>query len=545
MKGQRILLLALVGFVSFLSGGWLLQRGTSQAGNVYQRARLFDDVLGYVADYYVDSVGEAQLYDMAIDGLLDRLQDPYARLLRREDFDQLTESTTGNYGGLGIQIDVRDGWITVIAPIAGTPADEAGLETGDRIVGVDGESTFGWKNDKAVSELRGKPGTSVDLTIARPGFPEPLEFTVERAVIHIKAIRLATLVGGDVGYISLVNSNISETLADELQEEIIRLRSEGARSLILDLRNNPGGLLDQGVEVSDLFLGPGQTIVSTRGRARGTSESYAAQQRQRWPDLPMVVLVNGGTASASEIIAGALQDHDRALVLGTPTFGKGLVQTVFRLGRYQALRLTTARWYTPSGRTIQRMRTQPSSAALVVAQAQQAAGEAADSAAVDSSKVFHTDAGRTVLGGGGIRPDLIVRPDTLTDGEQEFLRNLGSKLPVYRDVMTTYALELKASDAVRDPSFQVTRQMRAELLRRLRDRGVEMSDQEFHAAAVLIEQQFGYEVQRYVFGREAETHRRIQDDVQVRKALELLEQARSVQELLALAAASTERTRTP
>ncbi len=466
-------------------------------------------------------------------------------MLRREDFDQLTESTTGNYGGLGIQIDVRDGWITVIAPIAGTPADEAGLETGDRIVGVDGESTFGWKNDKAVSELRGKPGTSVDLTIARPGFPEPLEFTVERAVIHIKAIRLATLVGGDVGYISLVNSNISETLADELQEEIIRLRSGGARSLILDLRNNPGGLLDQGVEVSDLFLGPGQTIVSTRGRARGTSESYAAQQRQRWPDLPMVVLVNGGTASASEIIAGALQDHDRALVLGTPTFGKGLVQTVFRLGRYQALRLTTARWYTPSGRTIQRMRTQPSSAALVVAQAQQAAGEAADSAAVDSSKVFHTDAGRTVLGGGGIRPDLIVRPDTLTDGEQEFLRNLGSKLPVYRDVMTTYALELKASDAVRDPSFQVTRQMRAELLRRLRDRGVEMSDQEFHAAAVLIEQQFGYEVQRYVFGREAETHRRIQDDVQVRKALELLEQARSVQELLALAAASTERTRTP
>jgi carboxyl-terminal processing protease len=159
MRGQRVLLLALVGFISFLSGGWLLQRGTSRAGNIYQQARLFDDVVGYVADYYVDSVGVDELYDMAIDGLLDRLEDPYARFLRREDYEELTESTTGNYGGLGIRIDVRDGWITIIAPIAGTPAEAAGLETGDRIIAVAGESTFGWKSDQAVSVLRGKPGT--------------------------------------------------------------------------------------------------------------------------------------------------------------------------------------------------------------------------------------------------------------------------------------------------------------------------------------------------------------------------------------------------
>ena len=169
MKGQRLLLLALVGTVSFLSGGWLLQRGTQRAGSVYEQARLFDDIIGYVSDYYVDSVGEAELYNKAIDGLLNELADPYASFLRAEQYRELTESTTGNYGGLGIRIEVRDGWITVIAPIAGTPAESMGLETGDRIVEVDGRSTFGWKNDKAVAELRGEPGSKVRLTILRPG----------------------------------------------------------------------------------------------------------------------------------------------------------------------------------------------------------------------------------------------------------------------------------------------------------------------------------------------------------------------------------------
>ena len=543
MRGQRILLLALVGFISFLSGGWLLQRGTSRAGNVYQQARLFDDVVGYVADYYVDSVAVDELYDMAIDGLLDRLEDPYARFLRREDYEELTESTTGNYGGLGIRIDVRDGWITIIAPIAGTPAEEAGLETGDRIIAVEGESTFGWKSDQAVSVLRGKPGSEVKVTVARPGYPEPFEFTVERALIHINAIQLSTLMGDDVGYISLVYSSISETLARELEEEVVRLREEGARSLILDVRNNPGGLLDAGVDVSDLFLDAGESVVDTKGRARGTSDSYRARQQQRWPDMPMVVLVNGGTASASEIIAGALQDHDRALVVGTTTFGKGLVQTVFRLGRTEALRLTTARWYTPSGRTIQRPMDREAFEALAVAQVE---GHGGDTAAVDSSRVHRTDAGRVVIGGGGIRPDLVVPADTLSEVEQEFLRSLGSKLPAWRDVMTTYALEIKAAGTVTDSNFTVTSQMRAGLLQRLQEREIEATDQQFRAARDLIDQQFGYEVQRYVFGRESESRRRISNDPQVRKAVDLLQEARTQTELLTLAQREgTEVSRTP
>ena len=544
MKGQRVLLLTLVGFVSFMSGGWLLQRGTSRAGNVYQQARLFDDVLGYVADYSVDSIGANELYDLAIDGLLEQLDDPYARFLRREDFEQLTESTTGNYGGLGIRIDVRDGWITVIAPIVGTPAEEAGLETGDRIIAVDGESTFGWKSDQAVNELRGPSGTEVRLSVARPGFTEAIQFTVERATIHINAIQLATVLDEDVGYISLVQSSIGEKLAGELEEEVKRLTEEGATALILDLRRNPGGLLDAGVDVSDMFLDPGQDIVSTRGRARGMSELYEARHGQRWPDLPVVVLVDGGTASASEIIAGAWQDHDRALVIGTPTFGKGLVQTVFRLGELQALRLTTARWFTPSGRTIQRVRDRAAADALIAGQVEDSA-EAVDVAVVDSSQVYVSDGGRVLIGGGGIRPDLVVSPDTLTTVEQEFLRALGAQLPAYRDVMTTYALELKAAGGITDPRFEVTDAMRAEFGRRLREREVEIPDELFRGAQLLVDQQFGYEVQRYVFGRESESRRRIEDDLQVQKALELLREARSVPELLALAESQAEVSRTP
>jgi carboxyl-terminal processing protease len=378
MKGQRFFLLALVGFVSFLSGGWLLQRGTQQAGNVYQQARLFDDVLGYVADYYVDSVGEAELYDLAIEGLLTELDDPYAQYLRPEDFQEFRESTTGNYGGLGIRIDVRDGWITIIAPIVDTPAERVGLETGDRIVAVDGESTYGWKSDQAVNTLRGEPGSEVTLTIARPGMPEPIDMVVERATIHLKAIQLATLLRSSVGYVSLVGTSISENSPAELAEAIDDLREQGATSLILDLRFNPGGLLDEGIEISDLFLNAGESVVSTRGRARGTTEAYQAQSEQPWPDMPVVVLVNGGSASASEIIAGALQDHDRALILGTSTFGKGTMQSVFRLGPQQALRLTTGRWYTPSGRTIQKPHTRQRAGTAMVA------GAPADSGTSDS-----------------------------------------------------------------------------------------------------------------------------------------------------------------
>jgi carboxyl-terminal processing protease len=538
---QRWGLIVLVAVISFVTGGWLLQRGVASGGNVYQQARLFDDVLGHVNAYYVDSIGETDLYDRATRGMLEQLKDPYSVLLTGDDYKQLTEQTSGNYAGLGIQIDVRDGWITVVAPLPETPAERAGVATGDQIIEVDGKSTEGWKNDEAVKALRGAPGSKVTISVRRSGVTDPIKYPLVRAQIHVRSVPPGTLFDGGVGYISL--NPVAETSAEELQSEVGAMKRKGMKSLILDLRLNPGGLLDQGVKVADLFLDTKQEIVATRGRARGSTKEFYDDSRQTWPELPIVVLVNDGTASAAEIIAGALQDHDRAVVVGTPTFGKGLVQTLFPLGEGVALKLTTARWYTPSGRTIQR------TAKNEEAQAEQAALEAGDTlpgapdrehtdSAIQTRPIFHTDAGRVVRGGGGIVPDLVIRPDTLSIGEKAFAKALGNHVPDYRDVMTSFALEMKQKGTVKAESFTVTPEMRQEVYQRLRAKGIEMTPQVYDGASGLITKQLGYQIARYVFGRPAEFRRQAHDDAQMQTALGLLRKAGSPRELLSLATAS-------
>jgi carboxyl-terminal processing protease len=535
---QRWGLIVVVAAISFMSGGWLLQRGVASGGNVYQQARLFDDVLGHVSAYYVDSIGETDLYDRATRGMLEQLKDPYSVLLTGDDYKALTEQTSGNYAGLGIQIDVRDGWITVVAPLPDTPAERAGVATGDQIIEVDGRSTEGWKNDEAVKALRGDAGSKVTISVRRSGVSDPIKFSLVRAQIHIRSVPPGTMFDGGVGYISL--NPVAETSADELQSEITAMKAKGMKSLILDLRLNPGGLLDQGVKVADLFLDQKQEIVATRGRARGSTKEFYDEAKQAWPGLPIVVLVNDGTASAAEIIAGALQDHDRAVVVGTPTFGKGLVQTLFPLGDGVALKLTTARWYTPSGRTIQR------TAKNEEDQAVQAAVEAGDTvpgvpdkehsdSAIRSRPIFHTDAGRVVRGGGGIVPDLVIRPDTLSGGEKGFAKALGNHLPEYRDALTSIALEAKKSGTVKSESFTVTPEMRQQVYQRLRAKGIDLTPQVYDGASDLITEQLGYEMARYVFGRPAEFRRRAQDDKQLQTAMSLLRKAGTPRELMSLA----------
>ncbi len=531
MKLRKILVVAGVAGVALATGGWLLQREAMPVGSVYQQARLFEDVLAHVADYYVDSIDERKLYQMAIDGMLDQLHDPYSVFLKRDDFRALSEATSGNYGGLGIQIDVRDGWITVVAPLPETPAERAGIQSGDQIITLDGRSTEGWKNDQAVKELRGEPGTAVELKVRRVGVELPLTFKVTRATIHIRSVQVAMMLDDRVGYIAL--NPVSEASAPELTEAVKTLLAKGLKSLILDLRLNPGGLLEQGVAVSDLFLDPGQEVVETRGRAPNASRTYRDAKPQPWPGLPVVVLVNGGTASAAEIITGALQDHDRAVVVGTPTFGKGLVQSLWQLTPETALKLTTARWYTPSGRTIQR---KSKSEEDQLAQAE-AAELGRDTTKLDSSLMFHTDHGRVVRGGGGIRPDLFVAPDTFTTSERTFMKSLGNKIPTYWDVRASYALEMKAAGRVKSPDFQVSPDMVDEVLRRLRTRGVPLPDSVLTGARMLIADDVGYEIARYVFGRPAEVRRHMQEDRQVQAALALARRAKSPQDLLAIAAA--------
>ncbi len=518
MKLRNVVIVTAAAGLALATGGWLLQRETEPTGSIYQQARLFEDVLAHVADFYVDSIEERRLYQMAIDGMLDQLHDPYSVFLKRDDFRALNEATTGNYGGLGIQIDVRDGWITVVAPLPDTPAERAGIQSGDQIIALDGRSTEGWKNDQAVKQLRGEPGSAVELKVRRVGVEGPLAFKLTRATIHIRSVQVSMMLDDRVGYVLL--TPVSETSAQELTDAVNGLVQKGMKSLVLDLRGNPGGLLDQGVAVSELFLDPGQEVVETRGRAPTTSKTYRDAKPQPWPNLPVVVLTNGGTASAAD---------------GTPTFGKGLVQSLWQLTPETALKLTTARWFTPSGRTIQRKSKNEEDQ---LAQAE-AAELGHDSTKVDSSLVFHTDHGRVVMGGGGIRPDLFVVPDTFTTAERAFIKGLGNKIPTYWDVRTAYALEVKTSGRVKTSDFTVTPDMSDEIMRRLRARGVAVPDSVVAGARNVISQDLGYEIARYVFGRPAEVRRQREEDRQVRAALALARRAKTPRDLLALAAAQT------
>jgi len=535
---HRWAITAAIAVISFFSGGWLLQRGTGDQA-VFRQARIFDDVLNHVRHFYVDSVPEADLYKKATDGLLTELKDPYSVLLVEDDFKELTEKTSGNYAGLGIQIDVRDGWITVVAPLPESPAERAGIQTGDLIVEVDGKSTHDWKSEAAVKALRGQAGSKVKILVRRPGLDDPMPYELTRAAIHVRSVPPGTMFDGGIGYISL--NPVSETSAQELEDEIAAMKKKGMKSMLLDLRNNPGGLLDQGVKVADLFLDPGQEIVSTRGRSRGSTRQFFDSDKQLDPALPIVVLVSEGTASAAEIIAGALQDHDRALVVGTPSFGKGLVQTLYPLGESTALKLTTARWFTPSGRTIQRIATDELDQ---VRQAMadvdpRAPRDSASDSAMAARPIFKTDAGRTVRGGGGIVPDVVVRPDTFTTSEREFVKAVGEKAAAYRDALTSYALELKEQKTVTSESFSVTPAMRQAFYDRLTKKGVVVAPATYNAASPFIDQQLGYEISRYSFGRPAESRRRWQDDRQMQEALRLLRRATTPKDLLTLASAAS------
>ena len=535
---QRWGLIGLVSAISFASGGWLLQRGAMVPAVGYQQERLFNDVLQHVSSYYVDSIADSSLYRKATDGMLGELKDPYSVLLTGDDYKQLTEQTSGNYAGLGIQIDVRDGWITVVAPLPDTPAERAGIQTGDQIVEVNGASTEGWKSDQAVKALRGAPGSTVKIVVRRVGLGQVMPFTLTRASIHQRSVPPGTMFDGGVGYISL--NPVAETSAQELRDEITAMRAKGMKEMIFDLRVNPGGLLDQGVKVADLFLDPKQEIVSTRGRAPRSTQAFYDQARQLWPDMPIVVLVDEGTASAAEIISGALQDHDRAVVVGSPTFGKGLVQTLYPLADGVALKLTTARWFTPSGRTIQRTakdeEDQFRQAIADGSAAPDTSGTAPDTS-IKARPIFHTDAGRTVRGGGGIVPDVLVRRDTLSAAEKEFARALAEKAGIYRDVLTAFALDLKQKGTVKSESFSVTPEMHRAVYQQLRARGVQVPQAVYDSAAGLVDPQIGYEVARYVFGRTAEFRRRAADDPQMQSALTLLHRAQTPHDLLTLAAA--------
>jgi carboxyl-terminal processing protease len=316
-----------------------------------EELQVFSEVFGKIKSEYVDRVDDTSLLRDAIQGMLAGL-DPHSTFLEPEDFEEIKISTDGKFGGLGIEVTSEDGLIKVVTPIDGTPAFDAGIHPGDLIIMIDDIPVRGMSLKDAVDKMRGEPGSEIKLTVSRQGENNPLEFNLVRAIIKVQSVRGEILEDG-FGYVRL--SSFQSGTAHSLRSKIKQLNEANGgmmNGLVLDLRNNPGGVLTGAVEVSDLFLERGE-IVSTRGRTPTSGQSFTARPDDIIDDAPMIVLVNGGSASASEIVAGALQDHRRAIIMGTKTFGKGSVQTVIPMNNGGALKLTTARYYTPSERSIQ------------------------------------------------------------------------------------------------------------------------------------------------------------------------------------------------
>ena len=344
--------------VSTQFAGPIVAQETEDGGSVYEQLDLFGDIFERVRGSYVEEVSEKELIESAINGMLQSL-DPHSSYLPPDDFDDMQVQTKGEFGGLGIEVTQENGFVKVVAPMDDTPADRAGIQPGDLITHVDGESVMGLNLNEAVDLMRGPVGSEIKITVSREGQEEPFDVAITRETITIAAVRSRVEDDAVVLRITTFNEQTFQSLEEQLAEQVEAAGgADKVAGFVIDLRNNPGGLLNQAISVADAFLDSGE-IVSTRGRDPQDSERYNATAGDLAQGKPMVVVINEGSASASEIVAGALQDHRRAIVVGTQSFGKGSVQTIMPVQGEGAMRLTTARYYTPSGRSIQALGVAP------------------------------------------------------------------------------------------------------------------------------------------------------------------------------------------
>ncbi|MCP4583413.1 MAG: PDZ domain-containing protein [candidate division Zixibacteria bacterium] len=399
----------IIAVFSILSVLIILSATAQKSGDsLYSYSRLSTDIAFRISARYVDEVDSKELIYSGVRGMMDML-DPFSEFLERKDFDRLQEATKGKYSGLGMTIMLKDEIVTVVSPMEGTPAYRMGLRAGDKITEIDGESTQGMSTMDASNLMRGPAGTTVTISIEREGVDEPLEYTIERAVIELKTVPFYTTFERDgmkLGYVRL--ARFGEEADAELDEAFKAIANDNVEGVIFDLRSNGGGLLDQAVKVANYFLPKGSEVTSTKGRTADQDRTlYAQGEPLLDPSIPVVILVNTMSASASEIVAGSIQDWDRGIIIGNPTFGKGLVQQVYPLSDNTALKLTTAKWYVPSGRCIQkdsRSTRHPEDLEIV---------DGDESVSETEKEMFTTRGGRVVYGGGGVVPDIEIDEDRL------------------------------------------------------------------------------------------------------------------------------------
>ncbi len=525
-KPKYVILLVCVAVGSFLLGS-AADRTIHAADNIYTSTKLLMGVLSLVNENYVEEVEPGELIYAAIDGMLEVL-DPHSSFLSKESFAEMGERFSGKFYGIGIEFDVLDGFLYVISVIDESPSEAVGLQSGDRIVRIDGESAIGIKHDEVRQKLRGEKGTEVDVTIERPGVAERFDVTITRDRIPIRSVRTAIMLEDHTGYIQLIR--FAKTTSRELEGALDDLRQDGMERLILDLRGNSGGYLDQAVEVSSKFIPEGHVIVKTKGRNRGSNQTFKSLSGVNHRGMPLVILLDHRSASASEIVAGAVQDWDRGVIAGTRSFGKGLVQTLFaepHLTDGSALKLTTARYYTPSGRMIQRDYRNKSFEEYIEGSFTEP-GEAAndgDSASEAERPEFTTATGRTVYGDGGISPDVLLktpkRQYPFVIGKYrgwvpfdracfEFANVYGATRQDLKDDFDTFLNEFEIDDAMLE-AFKA----------QVRDSGIAFADEEFNADRDVIELQLKRSLARNLWGDEEASRVAAAGDEQLQQARQL------------------------
>jgi len=506
---RRVALVATLVVLSLCLGGLFGRLWAQKSGGLLQGLQTFSRVVDIVMSTYVQRIDPDKMIRSGIRGMLSSL-DPHTEFLDERDFKELRVMTEGQFGGIGIHIGIMDQQLTVISPIEGTPADRAGIRGGDRIAEIEGKSTENFTTDDAIRVLRGEPGSKVKMGIARPGVRDRIPFELTRAIIDIKAVPYAALLEDGIGFVRL--ADFSKTATRELGRAVDSLFDAGATKLIFDLRSNGGGLLGEGRDVTDLFLPPGEVIVRTKGRIPESKREYVSETEDAHGDeFPLVVLVDRGSASAAEIVAGALQDWERGLIVGDTTYGKGSVQTIHPLGPEIAVKVTTAFWYTPSGRCINRPSDKESA---VIPDTMQ-----------DTTKVFHTlgRLHRTVYGGGAIVPDVYVAYTKLSP--------LAARTT--RDAFFDFAVDYTNSHPGLSAGFRADKAV----LEQFRDylkttKKLEFTPAEFDSSETIFVREIEREVAAKLLGMRGDYQARMRWDEHVKKAVELLKPVQSSAELL-------------
>jgi carboxyl-terminal processing protease len=515
------LLVAITGATLF--GGFYGNRlfgAPMQNGELQKRMKEYTDLLAAVTTWSAEDIGNDKFVYASIDGMLRNL-DPHTSFLEPKEYSDMQDRQKGTFYGLGILVTKRNDQVTVITPLEGTPAARLGIRAGDVIAEVEGVATDDLPLDDVVKRLKGPKGTTVHIKIKRIGMKEPIPLTITRAAIPTNSISNVLMLRPGVGYVRI--KDFTSTTVRELDDAITKLKAEGMQKLVLDLRMNPGGLLDAAVGVSDHFLEKGQMVVYTKGRTADSAQEYLAPGKHVKFDQPIVVLVNRGSASASEIVAGAIQDHDRGLVVGETSWGKGLVQSVYTLQYGAGLALTTSKYFTPAGRNIQRDYTSMYDYYM----AEETLNGAEEPLA--QREQFKTDTGRVVYGGGGITPDVIVKQPELSRTTQ---------LLEVRSGIFNYAVEYASKHPDLTAELKVTPAMIEELVRHAAEHDV-APEADIREALTLdvdrkyIERALKAEIVAAKFGFDASYVHRLEGDAQVEKALELFPEAQKLATLAA------------